>query len=382
MAEIVEKSPSQRPPIEWSTAIMFVLTTLAAITLVPWYGLVEGYSTTAWVTALVLWIYCGTAIGSGYHRLWSHRTYKAHWALRVFYALGGALALQNSALNWCARHRVHHRHVDIEDKDPHSIKLGFWHAHMGWMLRDHECARANYGNVPDLKNDPIVMWQHRNYWSLTWFMNLGVPAIIGWIAGDLWGVILLGGVLRLVVNHQVTFFINSLAHMWGKQPYSDESTARDNWFLAMITFGEGYHNFHHTFQADYRNGVRWWQIDWNKWFLNGVRLVGLGWDFKKTPRFRVLRAKLAMDFINARKRLTEEATDASWKETLDREYQQFLETVKAFQELQKGRVQSARQSLRERWEANSLRTRMKELEYSLKMQRKRVSLLTAALSTG
>lgn len=378
----MENSKTKRPPLEWSTATMFLLTSIAAVTLVPWFGLVEGYSATAWVTFLVLWVYCGISIGSGYHRLWSHRTYKAHWLLRLFFALGGALSLQNSVMVWCSRHRNHHRYVDLEDQDPHSIRLGFWYAHIGWMLRDYEPARIDFSNVPDLQRDPIVKWQHQNYWLLTWTMNLGVPALIGWVAGNFWGVLLLGGVLRLVVNHQVTFFINSLAHMWGKRPYSEESTARDNWFLAMITFGEGYHNFHHTFQGDYRNGVRWWQLDLNKWFLNVCRILGLGWDFKTTPRFRILRAKVAMEFENARRRLADSASDNGWKESLDREYQQFLETVKAFQELQMNRVNSARKSLRERWEANSLRTRMKELEYSLKMQRKRVSLLAAALSAS
>ena len=117
-------------------------------------AIVAGFSTTAWVSALVLWFVCGISIGSGYHRLFSHRTYEAHWLLRLFFALGGALALQNSILVWCARHRAHHAHVDDEDKDPHSIRLGFWYAHIGWMLRDYEAGKVNMERVPDLERDP------------------------------------------------------------------------------------------------------------------------------------------------------------------------------------------------------------------------------------
>lgn len=371
-----DSSTRPAPSIEWATAITFAITTAVAVIAVPIYGYFFGFSTTAWVAALLLWIACGISIGSGYHRLWSHRTYEAHWLLRVFFALGGALALQNSALVWCARHRVHHKHVDEEDADPHSIKLGFWYAHIGWMLRDYEPGRVDFSRVRDLERDPIVAWQHRHYWALTWSMNLGLPAVIGLLAGDLWGVILLAGFLRLVVNHQVTFMVNSLAHMWGKRPYSEENTARDNWFLAILTFGEGYHNFHHAFQADYRNGARWWQFDINKWFLNICRLFGLCRNFKVTPQFRILRAKLNIQFERARARISE---SDGWKETLDREYQQFRETVVAWQALQRERVKQTRQSLKARWESAELRSRMQELEFSLKLQRKRLREIMSAL---
>ncbi len=369
------------PRIEWPTAIMFGVTTAVTLTAVPLYGWFNDFSTTAWVSAFVLWVYCGISIGSGYHRLWSHRTYDAHWLLKGFFAIGGAFALQNSILQWCARHRVHHRHVDVEDKDPHSIKLGVWYAHMGWMLRDYEPGRADFSTVPDLKRDPVVMWQHRNYWTLTWSMNLGVPALIGFIAGDFWGCLLLAGFARLVVNHQVTFMINSLAHVWGKRPYTEENTARDNWFLALLTCGEGYHNFHHKFEGDYRNGVRWWQLDLNKWFINACSWLKLASNFKRTPKIQILRAKVKLQFERAQERLqqVDNGEVVNFREALDREYQQFLDTAKAWQELQVQRVQKTRADLQERWNRTAVRTRMRELEYSLKMQRKRISVLVAAI---
>ncbi|MEM9531174.1 MAG: fatty acid desaturase [Pseudomonadota bacterium] len=368
----------QRAPIEWATAVTFAITTAVAVIGVPLYAWFFDYSATAWISALLLWFYCGISIGSGYHRLWSHRTYEAHFLLKVFFALGGALALQNNILLWSARHRTHHRHVDDEDKDPHSIRLGFWYAHVGWMLRDYKPARTDLKNVPDLRRDPVVMWQFRNYWTLTWLMNLGVPALIGWIAGDLWGVILLAGFLRLVVNHQITFMVNSLAHMWGKQPFTEENTARDNWLIALLTFGEGYHNFHHIFAGDYRCGAGWWQLDINKWFLNVSRMLGLAKNFKRTPKLQILRAKLNLQFERAKAR-AEQSSSPKWKETLDREYQQFLETVRSLQELQAEWMQKTRESIQERWKNAEFRTRIKELEYRLKMQRVRIRQLAIAI---
>jgi fatty-acid desaturase len=158
------------------------------------------------------------------------------------------MALQNSVLIWASQHRMHHRFVDDVDRDPYSAKRGFWFSHIGWILRNYPSGRNDFTNAKDLERDPIVMFQHRFYLPLALVMNIGLPLALGWAVGDLWGVFLLGGLLRLVVNHHFTWFINSLAHMWGTQPYTDENTARDNPALAFLTYGEGYHNFHHIFQ--------------------------------------------------------------------------------------------------------------------------------------
>lgn len=366
-------------PLNVSVALALGLTFLVAITVVPWYGIEYGYSGWAWAFFFLFFALNGIGIGSGYHRLWSHRTYTAHWSLRLFLAIFGGMALQNSILVWSARHRVHHRYVDDDDKDPYSIGRGFWFAHIGWMLRDYKSGQIDWSVVPDLERDPIVMWQHRNIWKITWATNLGLPMLLGWMVGDFWGVLLLAGFARLVVNHHVTFFINSLAHMWGSQPYTDENSARDNGLLAAITWGEGYHNYHHLFQADYRNGVRWYHVDVNKWFISTMAVLGLARDLKRTPRFKILRARLAMDFKRARERLEQGRDAHAWRETLEHEYAQFMETVKRWQALQMERVQAGRDQLAERWEANALRRRYRELERSLKQQRRRVALLAAAI---
>lgn len=369
----------QNPPINWAVTSVFGLTFLVAITLVPWYGIVHGYSTWAWIFFAFFIVFNGIGIGSGYHRLWSHRTYEARPLLKWFLAITGGMSLQNSIIIWCARHRVHHRDVDNNDKDPYSIGRGFWFAHIGWMLRDYPSGEVDYSLVPDLQNDPIVAWQHRWYWTLVWTTNLGIPLLLGWLTGDVLGMFLLVGVLRLVISHHVTFFINSLAHMWGTQPYTDENSARDNHVLALITYGEGYHNYHHIFQSDYRCGIRWWHLDINKWFISTCALLGLVKNRKRTPQFKVLRARLNMEFKAARSKLERSKDSSTWKEQLEQEYAQFVETIRQWQHLQMERVQSGKQKLAERFEAEtaSLAARYRELERSLKMQQKRVALLTS-----
>jgi len=366
-------------PVNWSVTIVLGLTFLAAITVVPWYGIVHGYNAWSWLFFGIFVVLNGIGIGSGYHRLWSHRTYEAHPILRWFLAVMGGMALQNSIIVWSARHRVHHRDVDDNDKDPYSIGRGFWFAHIGWMLRDYDSGEIDYSLVRDLEKDPVAAWQHRWYWTLVWVTNVGVPVLLGWLTGDILGMFLLAGVLRLVLSHHVTFFINSLAHMWGRQPYTDENSARDQHFLALITYGEGYHNYHHMFQSDYRCGIRWWHLDINKWFISVCALLGLARNRKRAPMFKVLRARLNMEFKRARQKLEQAGANPSWTEQLEAEYAQFMATIKEWQHLQMERVQSGRQRIAERIESEtaSLTARYRELERSLKLQRKRLALLTA-----
>ena len=379
MSESIQREEKEHAPINWGVTAVLGLTFLVAITVVPWYGIVYGYSAWAWAFFGIFLVLNGIGIGSGYHRLWSHRTYKAHPILQWFLAITGGMSLQNSIIVWCARHRIHHKDVDDNDKDPYSIGRGFWFAHIGWMLRDYESGIIDYSVVRDLERDSVAAWQHRWYWTLVWVTNLGLPLLLGWLTGDAIGMFLLAGVARLVINHHVTFFINSLAHMWGKQPYTDENTARDQHFLALITYGEGYHNYHHMFQSDYRCGIRWWHLDINKWFISTCALLGLAKNRKRAPQFKVLRARINMDFKLARQKLENARMSAGWKEQLESEYAQFVETVKQWQQLQMERVQQGRQMLADRieTETSSLTASYRELENNLKMQHKRLTLLTA-----
>lgn len=284
-----------KPKLIWLNVSVFSLTALISLVGVPLYGYLVGYDLWHWVFGLIAFVYCGISITAGYHRLWSHRAYEANAFVRFFFAIGGALAVQNSALHWASDHRIHHGHVDDNDRDPYSAKRGFWYSHIGWMLREYQVHRySDYSNVKDLQQDKIVMWQHRNYLWLTLSLNFGLPILIGAIYGDIIGMLLIVGFLRLVLSHHTTFFINSLAHIWGKQPYTDANTARDNGVLAFLTFGEGYHNFHHIFQNDYRNGIKWYQFDPTKWLIRGLSWLKMAWNLKRTDEVRIEKTRAAM----------------------------------------------------------------------------------------
>lgn len=386
--------PISKPPLNITNVIIFVGIPLATLLLVPLWGFHHGYSGAQWLWAVIFLYLNGLSITGGYHRLWAHKSYEAHPALKWFLAFWGAGALQNSILIWAADHRRHHRHVDDNDHDPYSAGRGLWFSHMGWMLRWHVKGEPDFSNAQDLQRDPVVAWQHKHYVALTTFMNLGVPILLGLLLGDVIGTVLLVGALRLVVNHHVTFFINSLAHYWGSQPYTDSNSARDNGFLAFLTYGEGYHNYHHIFQADYRNGIRWWQWDPTKWMIALCSRVGLASKLNRVSNFKIQRALLDTAFQRARNEMEEAQGSESLREKLEREYQMFTDSINQWKELQAGRYERKKEQLggaleeskaqiqqqfHKKWESAALRTQFKTLEYTLKMQRKRISLLMEEL---
>ena len=294
----------KKPKIIWLNVSVFVITFLFAAIAVPYRAMTHGFDGAEIAMATLCFVYCGMSITAGYHRLWSHKTYQAHSSLRFIFAIGGAFALQNSILHWSSDHRIHHKHVDNNDVDPYSAKKGFWYSHIGWMLREYQAHRyADYKNVRDLQKDKIVMWQHKYYLLLTIATNVGIPLVFGLWHGDVISSLLLVGFLRLVLSHHTTFFINSLAHIWGKQTYTEKNTARDNGFLAFFTFGEGYHNYHHIFENDYRNGIRWWHYDPTKWLIKSASWMGLTWDLRKIPDFKIQRAVMTMQFKKAEEAL-------------------------------------------------------------------------------
>lgn len=375
-----------KPPLNITNVVIFVGFPLAALVLVPFWGIYHGYDGFQWLWALAFLYLNGMSITGGYHRLWAHKSYEARPALRWFFALWGAGALQNSILIWASDHRRHHRHVDDFDKDPYSASRGLWFSHMGWMLREYEPDGPDFDNARDLQRDPIVMWQHRHYVVLTTFMNLGLPVLLGLWHGDIIGTVLLVGLLRLVVNHHVTFFINSLAHFWGSRPYTESNSARDNGLLAFLTYGEGYHNYHHIFQTDYRNGIRWWQWDPTKWMITLCAYLGLASNLNRVPDFKIQRAIIDTQFQRARRELDAGRDSETLRSMLEREYQLFTESVNQWTALQAeryertkeqlgGALEERRQHLQSKWDHAALRTRLKTLEYGLKMQRKRLQML-------
>lgn len=372
-----------RAPINLPAAILFGTTTALMLTVFPLYAWFHDFSAAAWVWFFVFLYASGISITGGYHRLWAHRAYEARLPLRIFYMLFGAQSLQNSILIWASMHRVHHKNVDHVDDDPYSIRRGFWYAHMGWMLRDYPGHKLDFSNVQDLQRDPVVMFQHRHYLGIALFMNIGLPLIVGWISGDPWGVLLVAGLLRLVVNHHFTFFINSLAHMWGRRPYTEENTARDNDLIALFTYGEGYHNYHHLFSWDYRNGIRWWHIDQTKWWITLCSWFGQAHGLRRVPEFKIRRAMIERQFARTHERLRHAQSEsprlATLQKLLEAEMETFRNTVNEWTRLQTEKVEAAKRKVidhvSERWEHSEARRQLQVLEDSLHQQYQRLRVL-------
>ena len=230
------------------------------------------------------------SISAGYHRLFSHRAYKASWPVKLFLLIAGASTAENPVLGWASDHRVHHKYEDTE-KDPYNINEGFFFAHMGWiMLKTYKPSPL----AKDLLNDKLVMWQHDYYYPIMFISNLIPFLIVYAMTGALVGSFAFVVLLRLVLVHHVTYFINSYCHTFGTKPYSDELTAKDSVTISWLTFGESYHNYHHAFQTDYRNGYRWYNIDATKWILWLWDKMGLVSDLKRVPDEQVLESIMMM----------------------------------------------------------------------------------------
>ncbi|HPF15282.1 MAG TPA: fatty acid desaturase [Planctomycetota bacterium] len=276
-----------KPRLDWTNTLFLGFSHLMALGGVYW--LIFHWSWPIFLGAVAWFGMCGLSITGGYHRLFSHPTYKAIWPLRMFYLLFGAASVQNSALKWSADHRIHHKFAD-QERDPYNINRGFWWAHIGWVLCQAP-SKVDLSIVSDLQKDRLVMSQHNHY---VWWAVMGgaiLPALVGWAFGDPIGGVLVIGFLRLVVQWHATFSINSVAHSIGSQPYDTESTSRDSWITAILTLGEGYHNFHHRFQGDYRNGVRWYHLDPTKWFVYSMSKVGVTRDLRRVSQEVIDRAK-------------------------------------------------------------------------------------------
>lgn len=363
-------SPS-KPPINWTNTLLFSLTAFFAVTLVPWYGFTYGYSAYDWTVFILMMGFCGVSITAGYHRLWSHKAYKAHPILRVIFALGGACALQNDVLTWASDHRRHHQFVDNNDRDPYSASRGLWYSHIGWMLRYYNSGRGDFSNIKDLQRDPILQWQNKHYLTLLLIMNIAVPAFLGWLGGSIMAGLLLAGLLRLVLSQHLTWLINSLAHHWGKQTYSEKSSARDNPVLAFLTYGEGYHNYHHTFQWDYRNGVRWWHYDPTKWIIRCCSWLGLTSDLKRVSPLTIETARLEKQYRDAMEKTAHLANAEKWRETLEQEYEQLKQTLQLWASHKQAWYEARTSELHEKWDRLQLRDRYREIQFRLKLQRQR-----------
>lgn len=251
--------------------------------------------------ALLLSLYCFSMLGitMGYHRLFAHRSFRAAKPARIVLGILGSIAAQGPVYFWSAIHRRHHQRSD-QPGDPHSPTLagdgeltpnGLWHAHVGWMFV-HQSLRYQR-SIPDLLEDGELRVIDRLYpfWIA---LGLAIPAAIGGLADRTWAGaglgLLWGGLLRIFVAHHVTWCINSVCHALGTRPFDTRDASRNNLPLAILTFGEGWHNNHHASPASARHGMRWWQIDLVYWAIRLLETCGLAWDVRvREPNPRLAR---------------------------------------------------------------------------------------------
>ena len=280
--------------INWITTSFLIGTCLIALVGTPLYLAYFGFSWFLFVYFMFMFTACAMSITLGYHRLFAHNAFKAAWPVKFVTLLFGAAAFENSVMLWASEHRRHHKHVDHDD-DPYDISKGFFFAHIGWLFLRY-IPSVPLDNVADLRKDKMVAFQHKYVQHIAVAVGLILPAVIGWFwhgwSGVL-GCLIIPGFLRIVCVHHVTFFINSLCHTVGGRPYSTKCSARDSFVMALFTFGEGYHNYHHEFQHDYRNGVRRWQWDPTKWTIWTLHKIGLVSGLRRVPKEKILLAVIA-----------------------------------------------------------------------------------------
>ncbi|CDR42748.1 CYFA0S10e01838g1_1 [Cyberlindnera fabianii] len=231
-------------------------------------------------TAIIQYVFSGISITAGYHRLWAHKAYNARLPLRLFFALFGAASVEGSIKWWGHSHRIHHRYTDTP-RDPYDARQGFWYSHMGWMLVQPNPKHKARADISDLIDDWVVRVQHKHYMLIMALVGFVLPTLFcGYFFNDYKGGFVYAGICRVFFIQQATFCVNSLAHWIGVQPFDDRRTPRDHWITALVTFGEGYHNFHHEFPSDYRNAIKWYQYDPTKVLIWASSKVGLAYNLK------------------------------------------------------------------------------------------------------
>ncbi|PHH92696.1 hypothetical protein CDD83_5933 [Cordyceps sp. RAO-2017] len=274
--------------IQWTNVVFDVLVPLCGLISAFWVRL-------QWRTlvfSVVYYLASMLGITAGYHRLWSHTSYRAEWPVQLFLAFTGAAAIQGPIRTWARVHRVHHRYTD-SDKDPHSINKGFFFAHMGWLILKGNDEGLENIDISDLDANPIVAWQFRNFATIAIFSAFLFPMLFAGLSwGDYCGGLIYAGALRGFVVQQLTFCVNSIAHYVGEQPFDDRLSPRNNTLLAAFTLGEGYHNFHHEFPADYRHSHEWRLFDTTAWIIRFWKYLEIASDLKQFRANEVEKSRL------------------------------------------------------------------------------------------
>ena len=296
IADPAAELPLARPVTKKASLAMRTVLLVAVIA--PFFGLFAAIiSFWGWGfrwsdLALLLAMYMLTALGItvGFHRLFTHHAFETNRAVQFVFAVLGSMAVQGPLLEWVALHRRHHQHSD-DVEDPHSphhqgngvwgVVHGLWHAHLGWMFEAKPPDLNRY--VRDLSQSKLLRAVSVLFplWVLA---GLLIPAAIGWLLvgtpSGAWTGFVWGGLVRILFVHHVTWSINSVCHVWGRQPFRSDDESRNNAVFGVLGLGEGWHNTHHAFPTSARHGLRWWQIDASYWVIRGLEFLGLAWNVK------------------------------------------------------------------------------------------------------
>jgi stearoyl-CoA desaturase (Delta-9 desaturase) len=277
--------------IDWLRVLPFVLLHLGCLA-VFWVGV----SPVAVAIALILYALRMFAITAFYHRYFSHRSFRTSRTLQFVFALIGAASVQRGPLWWAAHHRHHHRHSDAPD-DVHSPRHGFWHSHMGWFLT-RRAFTTDLNLVPDLARFPELRWLDRFDIAMPTALAIslyGLGVLLDWVWPSLGTsgsqLLVWGFFVSTVVLFHATVTINSLAHRYGSRRFATNDDSRNNLWLALLTFGEGWHNNHHFYSSSARQGFRWWEIDLTWYALRLMALLGLVRDLKPVPAWVLDKAE-------------------------------------------------------------------------------------------
>ncbi len=327
-----QHNPQWNGTISWTNTAFIVGTPILALIMLP---LVIMHSGLTWAD-FAIWSFMifttGVALTVGYHRLFAHQTFETRSWVRALFLFFGAGCIENSALKWSSDHRYHHRFVD-KDGDPYNITRGFFYAHMGWIFFNDPPERT-LANANDLASDPLVQWQHKHYLPLAIFVAFVIPTLLGALAGRPLAGFFWGGLFRVTFLQHMTFLTNSACHTFGQRPYSTKVTARDCWWLSFFTNGEGFHNFHHAFGNDFRNGVRWYNWDPSKWMICGMDQLGIARNLRRTPDAIILKARLETSFDEFRTGWSSEEIPAQLEQmrlSLENKLHEFQQKLREFQ---------------------------------------------------
>jgi len=262
---------NKRGSINWTTAITMVIFhagAVAALFMLTWQAVA--------VSVVLAWLAGSPGIGMGFHRLLTHRGYKTPKFMEYLMTILGTLTLEGGQIDWVVTHRIHHAHTDAPG-DPHTPRDGGWWAHMGWILRgtaQQHPKEVMMRYAPDLMKDRFHVLVNDFYWIPQVVLGAGLLAFGGW------PMLFCGIFLRVVIGLHATWFVNSATHMWGTRRFDSADDSRNSWWVALLTWGEGWHNNHHAHPRAARHGLTWYEIDVNWYGIRALQLVGLAKDIK------------------------------------------------------------------------------------------------------